>query len=121
MKRTIVIRDAEPAGPAGPPGWLKLRPALTLLCAMLADGLQWVLPFLWPVCDGAMVIAVLILWGWRWEILVAVIPELIPGLALSPTWMIFAGYLILSRRDDVSTPAVSAKPQPKAEKRVEPL
>ena len=117
MKRTIVIRDAEPDGPSR---WVKLRPAVTLICAMIADGLQWVLPFLWPVCDGAMVIAVLILWGWRWEVLVAVIPELIPGLALAPTWMIFAGYLILARKGDVSEPAVRPKSQ-RAEKRVEPL
>jgi hypothetical protein len=46
------------------------------------------------------VIAILVLWGWRWEILLAVIPELIPGLELAPTWTLFAGYLVLARRPD---------------------
>jgi hypothetical protein len=71
---------------------------------LIADGLQWVLPFLWPVWDAAMVIAILVLWGWRWEILLAVIPELIPGLELAPTWTIFAGYLVLGRRHDLPKP-----------------
>lgn len=109
MKRTIVIRDAPAAAPRR---WVKLRPAITLVCALTADGLQWLFPFLWPVCDGAMVIAVLLLWGWRWEVLVAVIPELIPGLALAPTWTIFAGYLILARGgnipDDRNSPPPSS-------------
>lgn len=72
---------------------------LTFLCALAADGLQWLLPFLWPACDAGMVVATMILWGWRWEILVAVIPELIPGLALAPTWTLFAAYLVANRRD----------------------
>lgn len=118
MKRTIVIRDAEPTTPNR---WVKLRPAATLILALIADGLQWLLPMLWPVCDGAMVLAVLILWGWRWEVLVAVIPELIPGLALAPTWTIFAGYLIMARRGDVPDSPVRARPQRRSEKPVEPL
>ena len=118
MKRTVVIKDAEAAAPRR---WGKIRPVVTMACAVIADGLQWLLPFLWPVCDGAMVIAVLILWGWRWEVLVAVIPELIPGLELAPTWTIFAGYLILARRGDVSGPGVGTKSKRAVEKRVEPL
>ncbi len=112
MKRTIIIRDADQAvntaaaTPAGatsaPTRSRKLRAVLTVLCALIADGLQWILPFFWPVWDGAMVIAILVLWGWRWEILVAVIPELIPGLELAPTWTIFAGYLVLGRRHDAA-------------------
>ncbi len=106
MKRTIIIRDADasapsaaPAVPGGPQTRShKARAVLTVLCALIADGLQWILPFLWPVWDGAMVIAILVLWGRRWEILLAVIPELIPGVELAPTWTIFAGYLVLGRR-----------------------
>jgi len=116
MKRTIVIKDAEPvqARSRDP-----IRMLATLICALVADGLQWLLPFLWPVCDGAMVVAVLILWGWRWEILVAVVPELIPGLELAPTWTIFAAYLIMARRDDTSS--ALPKSAKKEEKRVDPL
>ncbi len=105
MKRTIIIRDADAAVTPTPStlpgtGARKTRAVLTVLCAVIADGLQWVLPFLWPVWDGAMVIAILVLWGWRWEILIAVIPELIPGIELAPTWTIFAGYLVLGRRHE---------------------
>jgi hypothetical protein len=103
MKRTIIIRDGEPSA-AKPDATAarsrKIRSVLTVLCALTADGLQWILPFLWPVWDGGMVIAILVLWGWRWEILIAVIPELIPGLELAPTWTIFAGYLVLSHRGE---------------------
>lgn len=108
MKRTIIIRDADaPVTPNTPgarsPGPSKVRAVLTVLCAVIADGLQWIFPFLWPVWDGGMVIAILVLWGWRWEILLAVIPELIPGLALAPTWTIFAGYIVLGRRREDSS------------------
>lgn len=118
MKRTIIIRDADtptgvatpiakPGDPAVPSivplsgtkgGSHKLRVVLTFVCALIADGMQWLIPFLFPVWDGAMVIAILLLWGWRWEILVAIVPELIPGLELAPTWTIFAGYLVVARR-----------------------
>ena len=118
MKRTFIIKDAETTAPGR---WGKVRPALTMVCALVADGLQWLLPFLWPVCDGAMVVAVLILWGWRWEVLVAVIPELIPGLELAPTWTIFAGYLILARRGEHADADPRTKAKRPPEKRVEPL
>jgi hypothetical protein len=95
MKRTIVVKDAEPT--SRPRLW-KTRVALSFLCAFAADGLQWLFPFLYPVLDGAMVFAILLLWGWRWEVLIAVIPELIPGLELAPTWTLFAAYLFLTAR-----------------------
>lgn len=113
MKRTIIIRDADAANAApttavtradSVPRSQKARAVLTVICALIADGLQWVLPFLWPVWDGGMVVAILLLWGWRWEILLAVVPELIPGLELAPTWTIFAGYLVLGRRHDAPKP-----------------
>lgn len=104
MKRTIIIRDADAVATRGAPRPRKGRALLTVLCALTADGLQWILPFLWPVWDGAMVLAILVLWGWRWEILLAVVPELIPGLELAPTWTIFAGYLVLGRRHETPAP-----------------
>lgn len=119
MKRTIIIRDADAAPPA-PAGAghasvhyepdargrrsRTVKAVLTVLCALVADGLQWLLPLLWPVWDGGMVLAILVLWGWRWEILVAVVPELIPGIELAPTWTIFATYLVLGRRREKSVP-----------------
>jgi hypothetical protein len=98
-----------------------VRPLLTFACALIADGLQWLLPFLWPVCDGAMVICVLLLWGWRWEVLVAVVPELIPGLELAPTWTVFAAYLVLARRAGGEQGKFVGKSEKAPEKRVEPL
>lgn len=117
MKKTVVIKDADPvtARPAR-----VVRPLLTFACALIADGLQWLLPFLWPVCDGAMVLCVLLLWGWRWEVLVAVIPELIPGLELAPTWTVFAAYLVLARRSDGGGGMLGGKTGKRPEKRVEP-
>lgn len=117
MKRTFIIKDAEHA-PASSRDTFRMM--ATVACALAADGLQWLLPFLWPVCDGAMVVAVLVLWGWRWEVLVAVIPELIPGIELAPTWTIFAGYLIMSRRSGVPAGGTATKTKTE-EKRVEPL
>jgi hypothetical protein len=118
MKKTIVIKDAG-SRELGRPG--VVRPLLTFACALIADGLQWLLPFLWPVCDGAMVICVLLLWGWRWEVLVAVVPELIPGLELAPTWTMFAAYLVIARRADGGHGVPGNKAGKTPEKRVEPL
>lgn len=108
MKRTIIIKDAPAKSPAvvaggaeikSPPGkaWM-IRSAISAACALVADGLQWLFPPGWVVYDGAMVVALLLIWGWRWEIAVAVIPEIVPGLDLFPTWTLFVGYLIASRR-----------------------
>jgi hypothetical protein len=98
VKRTIIIKDAE-AGNAVPRHEVSvLRCVLSVTCALAADGLQWLFPPLWVVCDGAMVIALLLIWGGRWEIAVVIIPELIPGFDLFPTWTLFVGYLIAVRR-----------------------
>jgi hypothetical protein len=118
MKRTVVIKDAESTRTRGGE---TIRSVLTLVCALIADGGQWLLPVLWPVCDGAMVVAVLILWGLRWEVCMALIPELIPGLALAPTWTIFAGYLILAQRSNGTGPARKPDTHARTEKPVEPI
>ena len=111
MKRTIIIKDAVPPPPPPVTGVAHpiprpaadrrvgaLRCGLSLGCALMADGLQWVFPPLWVFCDGAMAVALLLIWGPRWEIALAVLPELIPGISLFPTWTLFVGYLIVSRR-----------------------
>jgi hypothetical protein len=96
MKRTIILRDAE--APVAAERARVVKAVVTVGCALVADGLQWIVPPLWPICDGAMVIALLAIWGWRWEIAAAVVPELIPGLALCPTWTIFAGVIVFGQR-----------------------
>jgi hypothetical protein len=118
MKRTVVIRDAETnRSPRGE--WT--RAGLTLICALIADAVQWLFPVLWPVCDAAMVIMFLILWRRRWEMLMALVPELIPGLALAPTWTLFAVYLILPRKAKVAAPARRPKFHQPVGKPVDPL
>ena len=96
MKRTIIIKDPE--AKSGSDGVSVLRCVVSLGCALAADGMQWLIPPLWVLCDGAMVVALLLIWGRRWEIAVAVIPEVIPGLDLFPTWTLFVCYLIVRRR-----------------------
>jgi hypothetical protein len=101
VKRTIIIRgpEDEEGAPSQAEKVSRLRCLLTFGCAGLADGLQWLFPPLWIVYDGAMVIALLVIWGWRWEIAVAVVPEVIPGFDLFPTWTLFAAYLVVARRE----------------------
>ncbi len=99
MKRTIIIKDGGPNIPAttaGPARWI-----VCLLCALAADAFQWVLPPLWFLPDAAMVLVLLFIWGWRWEIMVAVLPEAVPGLDLFPTWTLFVGFLIAKHRNRV--------------------
>ncbi len=103
MKRTIILSDPEPAPRLAGEGrvW---RAVISLACAGMADGLQWLFPPLWIVADAAMVVALLLIWGRRWEIAVAVLPEVIPGLALFPTWTLFVAYLTLTHRKPAETP-----------------
>ena len=107
MKRTIIIKspEADSHTDGGPNGASTLRCLVSLGCALAADGLQWLVPPSWVVCDGVMVVALLLIWGRRWEIAVAVIPEVIPGLDLFPTWTLFVGYLIAMRRKEPPGPS----------------
>lgn len=95
MKRTIILSDPEPTPPAR--SGRVWRALLSLGCALAADGIQWLFPPSWVVADGLMVLMLLLVWGRRWEILVAVVPEVIPGLDLFPTWTLFVGYLMVSQ------------------------
>ena len=97
MKRTIILKDPD-AKPGSHTAWV-VRSVISMACALVADGLQWLIPPLWILWDGAMVVALLVIWGPRWEIAVAVIPEVVPGLDLFPTWTLFTGYLIAVRRN----------------------
>lgn len=101
-KRTIILKGPE-ARALTSRGWA-VRAGVSLVCALAADSLQWLFPPGWVVYDGAMVLALLLIWGWRWEIAVAVIPEVVPGLDLFPTWTLFAGYLIASHRKSPAAP-----------------
>lgn len=115
MKRTIVITSPDEK-PRAQAAWL-VRSAISFFCALVADGLQWLIPPLWVVCDGAMVIALLLIWGRRWEIALAVVPEVIPGLDLFPTWTLFVGYLIVTRREPSALGGQASPPVIRREER----
>lgn len=64
---------------------IAFRPVFSLLIALVADALD-VAPPLSYIGDGLAFIALLATWGFRWEIALALIPELIPGISVFPTW-----------------------------------
>ena len=64
---------------------MTLRPVLSLLIALAVDTLD-VAPPLSFIGDGLAFFALLAIWGFRWEIGLALIPELIPGISMFPTW-----------------------------------
>ena len=65
-----------------------VRPALAILVAFAADGFQFVIPPLWWLADGFAFIALLFVFGLRWQIFLSLLVEVIPGIALFPTWSI---------------------------------
>lgn len=104
VKHTIIVSDPAPEE-TRVERISVTRCVLSVVCALAADGLQLIpIPLLWYPIDAMMVIALLVIWGWRWEIAVAVIPEVIPGIELFPTWTLFVGYLIALRRGKASGP-----------------
>ena len=70
-----------------------LKFLLTLLVAAIADGLQLFFQPLWIPIDGVTALIFFAIWGWRWEILAALVPELTPGVDAFPCWTALAIYL----------------------------
>ena len=70
-----------------------IRFALSLAVAAAADGLEVVFPPAWVVIDLATAGVFLLLWGIRWEVAIVLIPELIPGVAIFPSWTLLALFL----------------------------
>ena len=69
------------------------RFAISLALAGMADAAQAVFPPDWVFVDVAMSVAFLLIWGFRWEIAWVLIPELVPGMSVFPTWSLLAVYL----------------------------
>lgn len=68
----------------------------SLAIAAIADGLNAVdfsVPLIYIPVDIATVLILLALWGMRRELLLALIPELIPALNVFPTWVAVVVYL----------------------------
>lgn len=85
-------KDAPPGGGAS---FFSHRARFTLSLALagIADAAQAVFPPDWIFVDVAMAAAFLMIWGMRWEIAAVLIPELIPGMSVFPTWSLLAVYL----------------------------
>jgi len=70
-----------------------MRFVFTLAVAALADGLEVLFPMAWVPIDLATVGVFFLLWGFRWEVALVLLPELIPGANVFPSWVLLALYL----------------------------
>ena len=70
-----------------------IRTVATIGIAAIADGLQIAFPAMWIPISLIAAAIFFLLWGWRWEILVVLLPELAPIVGLVPTWTAVAIYL----------------------------
>ncbi len=65
----------------------------SLAVAVAADALEVAFPPAWLVIDGFATVAFFLIWGFRWEIAVVLLPELVPGMNVFPSWTLLALYL----------------------------
>lgn len=65
----------------------------SLALAVAADSLEAVFPPAWLVIDAVTTVAFFLIWGLRWEIAVVLLPELVPGMNVFPSWTLLAMYL----------------------------
>ena len=65
----------------------------SLAVAGAADALEVAFPPAWLVIDACATTAFFLIWGRRWEIAVVLLPELIPGMNVFPSWTLLALYL----------------------------
>jgi len=65
----------------------------SLALAVVADALEVAFPPAWLVIDACTTVAFFLIWGLRWEIAVVLLPELVPGMNVFPSWTLLALYL----------------------------
>lgn len=70
-----------------------LKLLFTFGVAIAVDALQIIVPPEWLFLDIFAAVVFLATWGLRWEVALVIVPEVIPGLDLFPTWIAFAFYL----------------------------
>ena len=79
---------------ASPPASrLGVRLFAGLAIAMIADAIDVAFPMVSLPVDFVTAILISIVFGWRWETLVVLAPEIIPVTAMFPTWVILVFYL----------------------------
>ena len=64
-----------------------------LAIAMIADALDVAFPMVSLPVDFVTAILISLVFGWRWETIVVMIPEVIPITSMFPTWVILVFYL----------------------------
>jgi hypothetical protein len=64
-----------------------------LAIAMTADALDVAFPMVSLPVDFVTAILISLIFGWRWETLVVLAPEIFPVTAIFPTWVILVFYL----------------------------
>lgn len=65
----------------------------SLAVGLAADALEVAFPPAWLVVDAFATVAFFLIWGLRWEIAVVLLPELVPGMNVFPSWTLLAMYL----------------------------
>jgi hypothetical protein len=66
---------------------------VSLAVAGAADALEVAFPPAWLVVDAFATVAFFLIWGLRWEIALVLLPELVPGMNVFPSWTLLAMYL----------------------------
>lgn len=70
-----------------------LRLFVALAIAITADALDVAFPMISLPVDFVTAILISFIFGWRWETLVVLAPEIFPVTAMFPTWVILVFYL----------------------------
>ncbi len=70
-----------------------LKYVATIAVAAAADGLQIAFPPLWIPVSIIAALILFAIWGWRWEIMCVLVPELAPLVGIFPSWVAIALYL----------------------------
>lgn len=85
----------QEAGAARTPfgGSAAFRSMASLAVAVAADALEVAFPPAWLVIDAFATLSFFMIWGLRWEIAVVLLPELVPGMNVFPSWTLLAMYL----------------------------
>lgn len=70
-----------------------VRLCVGLVIAIAADALDVAFPMVSLPVDFVTAILIAVVFGWQWEMLAVLLPEVFPGTAIFPTWVILVFYL----------------------------
>jgi hypothetical protein len=89
--------EAERSAAAGLKRAAGFKSMAGLALAVAADALELAFPPAWLLIDAVATAGFFLIWGLRWEIAVVLLPELIPGMNVFPSWTLLA--MFLSKKD----------------------